>query len=136
MMKTLTRTLIVLAELGLLLVGTGIARAETISLSPGFSEPMTETGTSGGATSTSNCGSISGTPNHKLVLTQDFDYLRVAAGGAENLTLLVRGPGGEFCAPSNPQQSGYWQQGSYDIFVGDRSGTQQNYTLSISTTEP
>jgi hypothetical protein len=133
-MKTLTRWLSLPIAIGLVSLTMGSAIAETIPLSPGFTEPKTSTGTSGGAISSGNCGSISGTPNHQLILSADFDYLRVAASGGEGLTLLVRGPGGEFCAPRDPQQSGYWQEGTYDIFVGDGAGSGNPYTLSISTT--
>lgn len=133
-MKTLARWLSLPIAIGLVSLSLGSALAETIPLSPGFTEPKTSTGTSGGAIATGNCGYISNTPNHQIILAQDFDYLRVAAQNAEGLTLLVRGPGGEFCAPRNPQQSGYWPKGTYDIFVGDRATTGNTYTLSISTT--
>jgi hypothetical protein len=133
-MKTLARWLSLPIAIGLVSATMGSALAETIQLSPGFAEPKTSTGTSGGTIETGNCGTISAAPNHKLVLSADFDYLRVVASGGEGLTLLVRGPGGEFCAPRDPQQSGYWQQGTYEIFVGDLAGVQTPYTISISTT--
>jgi hypothetical protein len=133
-MKTLARWLSFSIAIGLGLGTMGSTLAETIQLSPGFPGPKTATGTSGGTIDAGNCGYISNTPNHQLVLSADFDYLRVAASGGEGLTLLVRGPGGEFCAPRDPQQSGYWQQGTYEIFVGDGTGMGNPYTLSISAT--
>jgi hypothetical protein len=133
-MKTLARWLSLPIAIGLVSATLGSAVAETIQLSPGFAEPKTSSGNSGGAIATGNCGYISNTPNHQLVLADDFDYLRVIVGNADGLTLLVRGPGGEFCAPLDPQQSGYWQKGTYEIFVGDRATAGNPYTLSISTT--
>lgn len=133
MTNTLMRSLSMALAIGLGTLVASPTLAETIPLSPGFTEPKTSTGTSGGAIATGNCGYISNTPNHQIILAEDFDYLRVAAENAEGLTLLVRGPGGEFCAPRDPQQSGYWPRGTYEIFVGDRATTGNTYTLSIST---
>lgn len=133
-MKTLTRWLSFPIALGIVSLTVGAAVAETIELSPNFTGLKTTTGTSGGAIDTGHCGYIANTSNHQLVLSEDFDYLRVAATDAEGLTLLVRGPGGEFCAPRDPQQSGYWSEGTYEIFVGDRARAGHPYTLSISTT--
>ncbi|MGB3240301.1 MAG: hypothetical protein WBB29_18555 [Geitlerinemataceae cyanobacterium] len=134
MMKTFARWLSLPIAIGLVSLMMGSAIAETIPLSPGFAEPKTTTGTSGGAIDTGNCGYISDTPNHQLVLADNFDYLRVAAEDADGLTLLVRGPGGEFCALLAPQQSGYWEKGTYDIFVGNGADVYTPYMLSISTT--
>ncbi|HIK33799.1 MAG TPA: hypothetical protein IGS17_11950 [Oscillatoriales cyanobacterium M59_W2019_021] len=133
-MKTLTCWLVLPIALGLVSLSVGAAVAETIELSPDFAGLETTTGTSGGAIDTGNCGYISNTPNHQLILSEDFDYLRVAVTDAEGLTLLVRGSDSEFCAPRDPQQSGYWPKGTYEIFVGDRARAGHPYTLSISTT--
>ncbi|MBE9040687.1 hypothetical protein IQ235_07830 [Oscillatoriales cyanobacterium LEGE 11467] len=132
-MNRFTRYFAISIAIAIGLVTARTAVAQTLELSPGFTEPTTVDGIAGGTSNSGNCGYISETPNHELVLTDDFDYLRVWVDGAENLTLLVRGPGGEFCAPRDPQQSGYWEEGTYSIFVGDRVGTDENYTLSIST---
>ncbi|MDY6937499.1 MAG: hypothetical protein SWY16_07520 [Cyanobacteriota bacterium] len=132
-MKRFTRYFAISVAIAFTFATAQTAVGETLELSPGFTEPTTLDGIAGGTSESSNCGYIADTPNHELVLTEDFDYLRVWVNGTENLTLLVRGPGGEFCAPRDPQQSGYWEEGTYSIFVGDRQGMEENYTLSIST---
>ena len=136
-MKRLTRYLAIAtaamsAAVAMTFATPSTAIGQTLELSPGFAEPTSVTGIAGGTSESGNCGYISDAPNHELILTDDFDYLRVWVNGTENLTLLVRGPGGEFCAPRDPQQSGYWEAGTYSIFVGDRVGADENYTLSVS----
>ena len=130
-MKTPIR--LVSTILGLLLATAGTASAETLQLSAGFGN-IQRTGTSGGASS-SNCGYIPSAANYELVLSQDFALLTLAVSGGGSPTLLVRGAGDSapFCAT---EHSGYWEAGTYEVFVGDRAGANSgnSYTLSISET--
>lgn len=106
---------------------------EVLDVTPGFEEMVLE-GNSGGSSNSQDCGYTAAVPNHELTLTEDFSYLRLDVLGDANPTLLVIGPdrGDRFCARSLPQQSGYWQAGTYEIYVGDLNGESAPYQLSIS----
>ena len=102
----------------------------------------TVTGQSGGSNDSQGCGFISNDPSYEMNLKQRIDYLRftVEADGGQP-TLLVVGPNAEdsFCVLGDevlelkPEISGVWEAGYYQIYVGDRTGTQHNFTLDIST---
>ncbi|NMG58174.1 hypothetical protein E1H12_06455 [Geitlerinema sp. P-1104] len=106
---------------------------EGLDLAPGFEE-ITLDGHSGGSSSSQDCGYTATAANHEITLRQDFSYLRLEVEAEGSPTLLVIGPdsGDRFCARSLPQQSGYWQAGTYRIYVGDRNGSSQPYRLLIS----
>lgn len=130
---TRTRWTAIALTLGLTLGFPQAAHADTLELSRGF-DRVTRQGTSGGTENSGDCGTIATTPNHEITLTQDFAYLSLNVSGGGDPTLLVVGDdtGDRFCARSNPQQSGYWQQGTYRVYVGDLNGGSQPYTLSVS----
>ncbi|MGC9503997.1 hypothetical protein [Baaleninema sp.] len=132
-MKRHPLSIAIAMALGVVLGVPGVALGETIELRSGF-ETETLSGTSGGSQPSDDCGSIAATPNHELQLAEDFSYLRISISGGGNPTLLVVGPesSDRFCARNTPQQSGYLQQGTYYIYVGDRNGEAHPYTLSIS----
>ena len=99
-------------------------------------------GESGGFVDSQGCGFISEVPNHQMSLPQRIDYMRLTVqtdGGQP--TLLVLGPnsGDSFCVLGdeisglNPEISGVWEAGNYEIYVGDRSGSQHQFVLNIST---
>lgn len=99
-------------------------------------------GVSGGSVKTPDCGNIGIQPNYTLNLSQKVDYLKVnvqATGGQP--TLLIQGPGANdrFCILGDgnsglkPELSGVWEAGKYLIYVGDRSNSQHQFTLNIST---
>ncbi|MGK7895250.1 MAG: hypothetical protein AB4372_16915 [Xenococcus sp. (in: cyanobacteria)] len=101
-------------------------------------------GSSGGPVNSGNCGFIANSPNYTLNLPQRVDYMRItvqAIGGQP--TLLVVGPqaNDSFCVLGDrgsglqPEISGVWEPGSYNIFIGDRTGTRHKFTLSISQTK-
>jgi hypothetical protein len=100
-------------------------------------DPTTLTGKSGGANK-SNCGNISTNPSQVLQVTESLPYLRLTVEGTGKPTLLIDGPGGRFCVLADnysggkPEISGFWQAGSYSLYVGEMSQAQYNYTLSIS----
>ena len=98
-------------------------------------------GSSGGPVNSVNCGFIANSPNYTINLTERVDYMRItvqAVGGQP--TLLVVGPqaNDSFCvlgdrgAGLQPEISGVWEPGTYNIFIGDRTGTQHKFTLNIS----
>ena len=102
----------------------------------------TVTGLSGGSTDSKGCGFISDTPNYKMNLESRVDYLRFtvnATGGQP--TLLVVGPNSDdsFCVLGDktsglkPEISGVWEPGLYQIYVGDRTDSQHEFVLDIST---
>jgi hypothetical protein len=75
------------------------------------------------------------TPNHTLKLEKDFGQLSLKVAGDRELSLLVKGPDGIYCrSGKNPQLSGAWVSGRYEIWVGIENGDHTNYSLSISET--
>ncbi|MBD2438895.1 hypothetical protein [Nostoc sp. FACHB-110] len=101
------------------------------------SDPLVLNGKSGG-TVQSNCGNVSSTPNQIIQVKESLPYLRLSVDSPGQPTLLIDGPGGRFCvladnySGSKPELSGYWQVGTYSIYIGELSQQQYNYTLSIS----
>jgi hypothetical protein len=99
-------------------------------------------GNSGGPIDSKNCGFVAATPIYTLSLPDRLDYMRmfVQVNGGQP-TLLVIGPKkedsycvlGDLSAGLNPEISGVWEAGTYSVYVGDRSGEQHQFTLSIST---
>lgn len=136
-MKTLTRGSIVLAAAAVLLAASSAApgNAQVVPLVPNFQpdpHPIAS-GTSGGSTS-SDCGFIAAAPNQVIQLSEPVPYLRFRVQGSGQPTLLIEGPGGRFCGLAEPEISGFWQAGSYNIYVGDRAQGQHPYTLSVTKT--
>ncbi|AFZ11735.1 hypothetical protein Cri9333_0818 [Crinalium epipsammum PCC 9333] len=127
--------------IALIFSSTGAALSgSVIALNPGFKEdPMTFSGKSGGTKQTPDCGKVAATPNHQIKMTQDFQYLRFSLQSSGNPTLLIQEPGGKRTCLSadsfsegNIESPGYWKQGLYSIYVGDRAGKANQYTLSLT----
>lgn len=101
-------------------------------------------GNSGGPIDTKNCGFVAASPSYTVSLSERTDYMRISveANGGQP-TLLVTGPKAEdsFCvlgdlsAGLKPEISGVWEPGIYNVYVGDRSGEQHQFTLNVSTTK-
>lgn len=108
---------------------------EDVTLSPSFSpDPATVRGISGGPiaagemagrteTLTGTCaGFIDEQPDHKMELTQFFNYLSLQVESSEDTTLVIRGPGGIWCNDDytgpNPGIAGQWLSGTYEIWIG------------------
>lgn len=99
-------------------------------------------GESGGAIDSQGCGFVSTKPSYEMNLKEKVDYMRftVQTDGGQP-TLLVIGPNSEdnFCILGDeisglkPEISGVWEAGYYQIFVGDRTGSNHQFTLDIST---
>ncbi len=74
-------------------------------------------------------------PNHALTLQKNFGLLSLKVSGNSNLSLLVKGPDGSYCrSGQDPQLSGAWVSGDYEIWVGTPNGDRIDYRLSISET--
>jgi hypothetical protein len=99
-------------------------------------------GLSGGSTDSHGCGFIADSPSYKMNLKTKIDYLRfrVESTGGQP-TLLVVGPNSEesFCVLGDqksglePEISGVWEAGYYEIYVGDRTQGRHKFILDIST---
>lgn len=102
------------------------------------STPIQLRGTSGGSQKHSGCaGFIAATPNHQVQIKDNanLNFVLTASGGSP--TLLIRSSSGqEYCVASDNnsaqvQLPGFWLQGLYSVYVGDRGQAQHGYNLSI-----
>jgi len=128
---------------GILLVNLASVLANNNS-SSAIANKASETvkGQSGGSIDSQGCGFISSSPSYEMNLEQKVDYMRftVQADGGQP-TLLVVGPnsGDSFCVLGDevsglkPEISGVWEAGYYQIYVGDRIGSNHKFILDIST---
>lgn len=108
---------------------------ENVTIQPKFSpDPMTIRGISGGSVPASNVagktetptgpcvGFVDEPPDHTLVLTSYFNYLRLQVESPQDTTLVIKGPGGTWCNDDfqgkNPGIVGQWQAGTYQVWVG------------------
>jgi hypothetical protein len=121
-----------------------------VTLNHPFSpDPMNVRGMSGGSisgsevagrteTATGPCtGFVDEAPDHKLELTTKFDYLKLQVQSPEDVTMIVKGPGGTWCNDDldgkNPGMSGEWLPGNYQVWVGSYDKAQYfPYTLQIT----
>jgi hypothetical protein len=94
-----------------------------------------------GETATGPCtGFVDEKPDHTLVLTSKFDYLKLKIQSPEDTTLIVSGPGGSWCNDEfegkNPGIIGEWLPGAYRIWVGSYNKDKYlPYTLEITETK-
>ena len=97
--------------------------------------PVTVNGSSGGGQS-SQCGFITGSPSQVVVVNQPTP-LRFKLQGQGQPTLWITGPvnrcvmADQFSG-GNIEVPGVWEQGTYAVYVGDRTQSSFPYTLSIS----
>lgn len=107
---------------------------ENVTLSPSFAAPATVRGISGGAipasellgrseTETGACtGFIDQQPDHRMTLTQFFNFLSLEIQSTDDTSLVIRGPGGTWCnddfSGKNPGMAGQWLSGTYEIWIG------------------
>ncbi|NJM27519.1 MAG: hypothetical protein HC856_03370 [Pseudanabaena sp. RU_4_16] len=116
-------------------------------LSPRFSpDPLIYNGVTSGSTPLSalagaqtikgRCqGFATDKPNHKIRLKEPFGFLSLKVFSGGDITLLVKGPDGIYCRDEpNPELSGAWPAGEYQVWVGSKSGDRTQYRLSISET--
>ena len=123
---------------------------ENVTIRPRFSpDPMTIRGISGGAvaaasvagrqdTPTGPCvGFMDEQPDHTLVLTSFFSYLKLQVESPQDTTLVISGPGGTWCNDDfqgkNPGIAGQWQAGTYRVWVGSyNTNNYLPYLIKIS----
>ena len=123
---------------------------ENVTIGRKFSpDPLTVRGISGGSvpgsqvaeradTANGPCaGFVDQEPDHTLVLTDFFDYLKLQVQSPDDTTIIVRGPGGSWCNDDlegkNPGIAGQWLEGTYNIWVGSYDKTKyQPYILQIT----
>ncbi|MEM9216592.1 MAG: hypothetical protein AAGD25_19870 [Cyanobacteria bacterium P01_F01_bin.150] len=133
--------------------GQGGQIFEDAVLSPGaITSPVTLRGISGGPltasrvagrtdTATGICtGFVDQKPDHRLELTEFFDYLSLQVESPEDTVLVVRGPGGSWCNDDvmgfNPGLAGEWFSGVYDVWVGSyNEQTYHPYVIRLSDTQ-
>ncbi len=117
------------------------------SLSPRFSpDPQIYTGVTSGSTplealvgaqpTNGHClGYATDRPNQKIRLKEPFGFLSLKVFSGGDITLLVKGPDGIYCRDeSNPELSGAWLSGEYQIWIASKSSDRHQYRLSISET--
>ncbi|HEY9632730.1 MAG TPA: hypothetical protein V6D14_04960 [Coleofasciculaceae cyanobacterium] len=138
-MKIFKHLMVFPATLTMLLTSVTAVRSQPIQLAPGFvPDPLVVTGTSGGSQAAQGCGKVGATPNHVFNLSDNFNYLRFSVQSAGQPTLLIQGPNGSSCVQADSfskgtiQLPGYWEKGSYSVYVGDRAEGQNAYTLSLT----
>jgi hypothetical protein len=135
---------------GAVLLLAGVAQAQpsnfgTIQLQAGFMpDPRQTGGTSGGANQAQqmngSCrGWISATPDHILVLSTPFRFLRVFAESQSDTTLVIQSMsnGQTWCADdtygTNPGVEGAFAAGTYRVWIGSyRQGENARYTLKLT----
>lgn len=117
---------------------TGISVAHADTIRTPINSAVTVRGNSGGNQS-SQCGYISNAPNHQLIITEPLVSLRFTLeGGGEPTILIQNDQGRNQCVMSDQLSAGTlelpgaWEEGRYNVFIGDRRGNSHGYTLSIS----
>ena len=126
---------------------------EDVVLTPSaMANPTTLRGISGGPltasrvagrtdTVTGICtGFVDRNPDHRIELTEFFDYLSLQVESPEDTVLVVRGPGGSWCnddvAGFNPGLTGEWFSGVYDVWVGSyNEQTYHPYVIRLSDSQ-
>ena len=136
-MRTFKKWMVVPAAWMMLLTSIGTAYAQTRQITPGFEpDPLEFKGTSGGSQASKGCGMIGAAPNYVVNLANNFNYLRFTVQSPGQPTLLIQGPNGSSCVQAVPggniEVPGYWEKGTYSIYIGDRAGGQHPYTFGIT----
>jgi hypothetical protein len=123
---------------------------ENVTIGRKFSpDPMTVRGISGGSVTAQQVAGRGETPNgpcvgfvddkpdHTLVLTDDFEYLKLQLQSPGDTTIVVKGTSGTWCnddfSGKNAGIAGQWLKGTYGIWVGSYNRTQYiPYSLQIT----
>ncbi|MEB3356042.1 MAG: hypothetical protein VKK04_04900 [Synechococcales bacterium] len=120
-----------------ILTPTYVADSTTVRGISGGELPASQVSGRGDTVTGACVGFVDTEPDHKMVLTEYFEYLSLAIESPEDTTLVVRGPGGSWCNDDlngkNPGISGQWFSGTYEIWVGSYSeNTYHPYVIRIS----
>ena len=90
-------------------------------------------------TSTGFCnGFVNKKPNHTLILSNFFDFLKIEVNSNSDTSLIIEGPGGVWCNDDfhgiNPLIEGQWQPGNYKIWVGSyQKNNDWDYQMKITS---
>lgn len=90
-------------------------------------------------TSTGFCnGFVKKKPNHILVLSSFFDFLKIEVNSSSDTSIIIEGPGGVWCNDDfhgiNPVIEGQWQPGNYKIWIGSyQKSNDRNYQMKITS---
>lgn len=140
-MKTFKHWMVIPTTLAMILTSVGVARSQTIQITSNFQpDPMVVTGSSGGSQINKSCGMMGASPDHVITLNENINYLRFSVQSDNQPTLLIEGPNGSSCVQADSfsggkiETPGYWEKGTYSLYIGDRAGGQHPYTLSITRT--
>jgi len=116
---------------------TGAAASPEVIRTP-IESPLQLTGLSGGGDN-SACGNIDRSQGETIRVTEPFASLSFEVESEGDYTLLITGADGfKECVFAHNYDGGVIQapglldQGMYRVFVGDRSGESNPYTLSIT----
>ncbi|MEL6813852.1 MAG: hypothetical protein AAFP03_03445 [Cyanobacteria bacterium J06598_3] len=114
-----------------------VASAQVVARTP-LAAPVQMQGQTGGPES-SSCGNIDRSGGQRVRVTEAFASLSFEVESEGDYTLFITGPGGfSECVFAHNYDGGVIQapgllnQGEYRVFIGDRSGESNPYTLSIS----
>ena len=130
----------------------GLTQAESSQITLGneaFANPLVVEGISGGkqkateivkteSTTTGYCnGYINSQPNHTLVLSEFWEFLKIEVNSSTDTTIIIEGPGGVWCnddsVNANPAIEGQWQPGNYKIWVGSyQENVNHSYQIKIT----
>lgn len=103
-----------------------------------LNSPIVISGNTGGSQSNESCRGFKfpNAPNQVVQVTEAATSLRFSVEGSNQMAVLITGPGNPLCIPAESsgtiQVPGVWQQGTYSVFVGDRSNGNTPFTLSIT----
>lgn len=90
-------------------------------------------------TSTGFCnGFVNKKPNHILVLSNFFEFLKIEINSNSDTSIIIEGPGGVWCNDDfygiNPVIEGQWQPGNYKIWIGSyQKNSDRNYQMKITS---
>jgi hypothetical protein len=113
------------------------AQSQIMAQTP-FTQNLSVSGVTGGSQA-SSCGYIASSPSQTIQVTEAFTSLDITVQSTGDYTLLITGPNGfSECVMAHDfdggviQSPGLLNQGTYNIYVGDRSGAQNPFTLLIT----
>lgn len=90
-------------------------------------------------TSTGFCnGFVNKKPNHVLLLSNFFEFLKIEVNSNSDTSIIIEGPGGVWCNDDfhgiNPMIEGQWQPGNYKIWIGSyQKNNDRNYQMKITS---
>lgn len=98
------------------------------------------TGTSGGPSSSADCGSLPAAPTYSFQVGPRATSVSISVTGTGDQTLLMLGPDGSSreCVLAHDfnggvmRSGGLFKPGTYNLYVGDLDGQGSPFTLDVS----